>query len=206
MKRCYKCKETKPLTAFSKDISTKDKLVNKCKDCSNAHNTKYFRKNRIARLMYSRNYTQMAKDSISAKKKEYYRNNKEVLKAKSKDFFQKNKRLYSEYQRNRRRNDNQYRLRCNFSSYLSRALKGKKMGVGWEKTLGYTLNDLISHLESLFRKGMSWENYGKHWDVDHKRPISWFSEKEFLDGWKLSNLQPLESSTNSAKRNWYEDK
>jgi hypothetical protein len=206
MKICYKCKKTKPLTCFSKDNSTKDKLVNKCKECAKSHSLDYFNKNRNARLVYSRNYSKEKKEDISAKKKKYYRNNTEVLKTKSRKFFQKNKKHYSRYQREKRHADNQYRLRCNFSSYLSRALKGKKMGVGWEKTLGYTLNDLISHLESLFRKGMSWENYGKHWDVDHKRPISWFSEKEFLDGWKLSNLQPLESSTNSAKRNWYEDK
>ena len=37
MKKCTKCKETKPLMAFSKNCTTKDQLQTYCKKCSNSN-------------------------------------------------------------------------------------------------------------------------------------------------------------------------
>jgi len=69
--------------------------------------------------------------------------------------------------------------------------------------LGFTVDDLIEHLESRFCKGMSWDNYGK-WHIDHIRPDSSFNytsaeDKEFQECWSLSNLQPLWAKDNLIK-------
>jgi hypothetical protein len=95
------------------------------------------------------------------------------------------------------------------------ALRGKKSGRRWETLVGYTVEDLKSHLESLFTEGMSWDNYGRlagsyenSWEVDHVIPISHFSfisaeDEEFKQCWSLSNLQPKWARENRQKSNRY---
>ncbi len=97
------------------------------------------------------------------------------------------------------------RLRINNShtALMGYALKGKKAGCKWEKLVGYTLADLMAHLEAKFADGMTWENYGE-WHIDHIKPRSMFSyaaptDPEFLECWALSNLQPLWELDNLRK-------
>lgn len=71
--------------------------------------------------------------------------------------------------------------------------------------MGYSYESLISHLESQFKEGMTWENYGK-WHVDHKIPVSFFQfnstdDVEFKMCWRLENLQPLWAKENQSKGN-----
>ncbi len=45
MKKCYTCKETKPLTGFNKNKSRKDGLNSICRECSKARSRKYYTEN-----------------------------------------------------------------------------------------------------------------------------------------------------------------
>lgn len=88
---------------------------------------------------------------------------------------------------------------------IGASLKGAKAGRPWETLVGYTLADLVSHLESMFLPGMTWENYGRGgWVVDHKIPKSVFNyssadHHDFLRCWSLENLQPLWERDNLVK-------
>lgn len=80
------------------------------------------------------------------------------------------------------------------------ALKGRSDGALFRR-LGYTEAELIAHLESRFRAGMTWENYGR-WHVDHIRPCALFDQSDpaqFALCWALSNLQPLWAGENLRK-------
>lgn len=60
--------------------------------------------------------------------------------------------------------------------------------------LGCSINEVREHLESQFQPGMSWDNYGHEWDVDHIRPCSKFNifdSAEQQACFHFSNLQPL---------------
>jgi hypothetical protein len=71
--------------------------------------------------------------------------------------------------------------------------------------LGYSANDLKIHIESLFRDGMSWENYGE-WHIDHIKPLSSFENDEDISIVNcLENLQPLWAFENLSKSNKYND-
>lgn len=127
--------------------------------------------------------------------KEWYRDNKE----------KKIKQVVI-YQKKRRQKDIRFRLDNNMRGDIRRALKGKKAGRKWESLVGYTVIDLMKHLEAQFDNKTNWNNYGSYWSIDHKKPKSLFSyilpeDKEFKECWALSNLQPMEKIANIKKGN-----
>lgn len=103
------------------------------------------------------------------------------------------------------------RIEKAISNGIRIALKTKKAGRTWETLVNYSIEALVIHLESQFRDGMTWDNYGSYWHIDHIRPKSWFvyetaEDEEFKKCWSLENLQPLTASENRSKSNRYEGK
>ena len=97
------------------------------------------------------------------------------------------------------------RLNVNLRRSINRSLKHGKMSAQKEQILGYTLKELICHLEKQFQPNMTWENYGSGWHVDHKIPLAVFNfEKptdiDFKRAWALENLQPLWANENVKKQ------
>lgn len=98
----------------------------------------------------------------------------------------------------------EHRVKDSMRNMLTRVLRftGKKKNTKTEDALGYTKNELVSHLESLFDENMSWDNYGSYWEIDHIRPLS----KMIKSGERspsvinaLDNLRPLKVEENRAK-------
>lgn len=86
-----------------------------------------------------------------------------------------------------------------------RSIKEKKAGGKWSKLCGYSLKELMDHLERQFTTGMSWENYGE-WEIDHIIPIASFNfdspdHPDFKLCYALSNLRPLWEIENRKK--WF---
>jgi 5-methylcytosine-specific restriction endonuclease McrA len=70
------------------------------------------------------------------------------------------------------------------------------------KWIGCSGQDLKHHLESKFKDGMTWDNHGSMWEIDHIIPLASASltntsEVVRLSHW--SNLQPLLKHENKAK-------
>jgi len=157
---------------------------------------------------YQRGYYQANAEHLCEKQREYYQTNAEQICEKQREYHQTEE---AKAKRSKRRNDRyqidpSIRIANCMSSAISLALKGKKAGRHWEKLVGYTVNDLMQHLETKFTPEMSWENYGSYWHDDHIVPKSWFAQTdpaEFKACWALSNLQPLEATENIKKGNRY---
>ena len=97
-----------------------------------------------------------------------------------------------------------FRVDSAISGGIRFALKGKKAGRHWETLVGYSLQNLIKHLEKQFDNKMSWDNYGSYWQIDHIKPKASFNytcpeDLEFQECWSLVNLQPLERIANWEK-------
>jgi len=95
-------------------------------------------------------------------------------------------------------------LGCRMRRSVLHSLRKNKAGRHWETLVGYTVHDLKRHLESRFKNGMSWENFGK-WHIDHIVAQARFNfkkpeDKEFRRCWALSNLQPLWAKDNFSKQ------
>lgn len=101
--------------------------------------------------------------------------------------------------------EKRYRLRLNMANSINKSLDGKKNGRSWEKLVGYTLDDLMRHLEKYFQLGMSWGNRGKGgWHIDHSIPIAVFNissptDIDFKKCWALKNLKPMWEAENLKK-------
>jgi len=196
-KHCTICKEQKDLENFCKDKSRRDGYNAKCKSCAK-NLDKVYRKNNPDK-------------AIEWYKKHYY-NNQEKLKAKTVKWRKNNlikARQYSKTSYNRKKDCIDFKINVSMSTGIYKSIKENKDYSHWEDLVGYTVENLMKHLESKFKPGMTWENYGSYWHIDHIKPKSWFqynSSKDpaFRDCWMLENLQPLEAFLNLSKCNRFE--
>lgn len=88
---------------------------------------------------------------------------------------------------------------------MRRVLSCGKNGRTFASVFGYTAEQLKRHLERQFHEGMSWENYGTIWHVDHIVPLASFKletvdDAEFKAAFALTNLRPLWAEDNIEKR------
>lgn len=93
---------------------------------------------------------------------------------------------------------------------LADAMKLKKgyKSARTKELLGCSYEFLCAHLEAKFRDGMTWENYGTHWHIDHIKPCAKFDltkAEEQRKCFHFSNLQPLLDWENLLKSDRYEE-
>lgn len=199
-KVCKKCGVLKNICEFAKNYEYKDGHTNKCKECVNSYQRKIWQNN---------------KEEVANKRKERrlkkidaYRNS-EAIRRKSwrtKHKEEINKK-YREYMRTYRANNVQLRITKTVSKAFKTGLKIKHSKNAIFSKLGYTLQDLMEHLQNQFSDGMNWENYGQ-WHIDHITPQSWLpydsiDDENFHKCWCLQNLQPLWAKDNISKGNRY---
>ena len=78
-KWCYKCKQWKPLSEFSKDKTRKDGLQPYCKECNKRYMKQYYVDNAEARRQYSKQYHAANRDEHIEKMKQYNADNYATL-------------------------------------------------------------------------------------------------------------------------------
>lgn len=69
--------------------------------------------------------------------------------------------------------------------------------------------ELRIHLESKFKPGMSWKNYGPVWHIDHIKPCAKFDltdPAQQRECFHWTNLQPLFALENLQKSDKYAGK
>ena len=176
----YRDKNSEKLKEKSKEY-----YYNNHEKCINDKKS-YYQENRIRKIKEQREYYLKNKDARGEYNKKYHKQNKEVLLVKN-----------NTWKRNKRKESSRYRLYNNMSTSFHAVLKKNKNFKKWGKFVNYTVDELITHLESKFTTGMTWANYGKTgWHVDHIIPQSFFKwdtcdHPAFKACWDLSNLQPL---------------
>jgi hypothetical protein len=177
-------------------------------------NRKYAKEHPDMEAAKTKRYKERHPERVAAVQKAYRANNPEFIRKIIKIWRENNVDSINKQRKKRLRErfienpeyEKRYRLNLNMASSIGMALKGKKNGRSWESLVGYTLDDLIGHLEKQFKPGMTWENRGKGgWHTDHIIPKSAFnfSSPEHLDFkkcWALKNLRPLWEEENLKKK------
>jgi hypothetical protein len=110
-----------------------------------------------------------------------------------------------EYEKQRRKDDINFKLLNNMRCRIGQAVRNKS-GRTME-LVGCSIDDLRKHLELQFTGGMTFKNYGS-WHVDHIKPCSRFNltnPSEQRECFHYTNLQPLWAEDNQTKSDKYED-
>lgn len=135
-----------------------------------------------------------------AKVADYYRTcltdeQKEKRKQKTREWKERNKAITQ---------GPRYKLVIKVLSRFKRL--GAKPLASAEGLLGCSVDSFLAHIESKWEIGMSWDNYGSQWELDHIKPVRTF-DITTLEGQKAcqhyTNWQPLWKSAHYRKT--YED-
>lgn len=103
----------------------------------------------------------------------------------------------------KRRGTTEYKLIHSLRNRLRIALFNNEKSGSAIEDLGCSIKELKCYLESKFKNGMTWQNYGhKGWHIDHIIPLKKFQLKirvELLKACHYTNLQPLWAKDNLTK-------
>ena len=213
MKICRLCNEFKELENFHKKKDTKDGRRNECKECMKKVSEKYRKKEGFLdkRKEYDKKRYEENKETILEQKRNYYLDNKEVILEKKSKWRENNKHIGKKWRENNKERLNSlqkdYREKnphvVAWRAILYRVLNylDKEKESHTIEELGYSAKELKEHIESLFKEGMDWNNWGE-WHIDHIKPLTKFDKKEDLKKINaLENLQPLWAKENLIKSN-----
>lgn len=105
------------------------------------------------------------------------------------------------YSSNKYKNDVNHKLTVICRSFIRRCFHSKN-GERTYEVLGYSTEKLRQRLEFQFTSDMNWNNYGEYWNIDHRKPISRFTEGTPISVINsLSNLKPVKKEENFSKQN-----
>jgi hypothetical protein len=212
---CTKCGEEKPLSEFYKEKLGKYGRRTDCKKCSIKRGKKSPSQSKDKVKKRNKNYYLKHKEKLLKNKKIYHKiywkKNKDKLNKKKQQYRKKNKlrlnKKQSIYQKNRRQTDINYKIRCNLSTRLYLSVKNNYKSIHTLELLGCSIDFLKKYLESQFKEGMSWNNYGFYgWHIDHIKPCASFDLTDInqqKDCFHYTNLQPLWAKDNLTKNDKY---
>ena len=205
-KKQYRLKNKEKIGVSSKQYCLKNK--EKIKLYAQKH---YLEKKAQIKIYNAKRYFEK-KLHIKLINKIYQLNHKSQLLEIQRKYRLVNKKIVNEkatkYVSKRYNENSLVKLRILVATVMRSSLKRVNSAKGcasWESLLGFSRIDLKNHLEEQFSGGMSWDNFGSFWEIEHKIPLSWFKTREQLinRGWRLDNLQPLEKELNREKSNKY---
>lgn len=217
--KCVKC---------GVDTGRTQKQVKYCSDCLKLRlkekRTEAYKKqdkeklkerNRIYRIKNKEKENKRCRD----KSKKYREKNRDKINEKSRIYRINNKEKINKTIKKYRENNFWVKIRSAISCRINETLKLQgvsKNGTSCLFKLDYTIQQLMSYLESKFELWMTWSNWGKYdpkiwddndpatwtWQIDHIIPCSELKydsmdHPNFIKCWSLENLRPL-----SAKQNF----
>lgn len=197
MKTCSKCGAEKDESKFN--IRASGFFYSWCKQCTVACTTarrlsdpvKHNNDVRERRL----SDIECCRKNERERERERRRKNPEVVRQKKRDA--KRKRYHE---------DLPFKVLGLLRTRIYDALKGATKNARTKELIGCPSVWLEVHLESQFKPGMNWENYGPVWHIDHIKPCAAFDlrypeQQKACFHW--TNLQPLFALENLQKSDKY---
>jgi len=230
-RECRSCQRVLPLESFHRRSDISNRRFAQCKTCRSVINKDWRDKNKPRIHAKHREWYLANKEKKLASNRQWIEENLNRHKTQQKEYRARPEikarlqvtskewdMLYPE-RRNARVKKYNDKLRATvvgrlancMRSMIYHSLKGRKNGHHWETLVGYTAEDLRSHIESLWEPWMSWDNWGicsdhqKTWQIDHIRPISSFNITnaecdDFKKCWSINNLRPIPALENILKK------
>lgn len=97
-----------------------------------------------------------------------------------------------------------YAMRRRLTMQLKQAMKTKcASSARVVSFLGCSVDEFKRYLEFQFTDGMTWDNHGKVWHIDHVFPLASVDptdEEALKKAWHYTNMRPLLAKENLRKR------
>lgn len=209
-KHCPKCNATKHLSMFGRSKQRKSGLRPWCKDCHNASNKQWREQNPDKAKAAVSRWEKLNPERVRDKSRRWAEQNREACRKRSQAWRdenpEKSKACIKAHYYQKRSKDLSYLLRNRVGNMVRSCLVSGKGGRRTFSVLGYSLEELRTHLERQFSKQMTWEAFANgEIHIDHIVPISSFNITtteciDFRRAWALSNLRPLWASDNIRKK------
>lgn len=200
--KCGTCNVSKPTDEF---IHRNGKPQGQCKICRNEYIRRY--RNERASGERTKNEVQVVNNGKVCTKcnswkplteyptrKSIHGYRHECKECKKKILFEYGQNVYNEKRRTRKKEDANYRVLCNHRHYIYKCLtRYSRKCKSTVEYIGCDVDTLVKWLEYQFDEGMTWENYGKVWTIDHVIPLSKFdltNEKNQKVAFNWSNMHP----------------
>lgn len=209
-KICVICKELKSVCDYHKDSKGLYGVRAACKKCNYQKILDYRLANPVSYDSTKKKWHRSEKGKVCNNKCR----NTEEFKMTLKVYRAVNRGRINAWHRNYRTSSTLRHLYAMMSGSIASSLKTSRVSKNkrkWETLAGYTVEDLKAHFDQLLsEKGLTWDGLGKVWEIDHKRPVSWFSfssleDPQIKECWALDNLQPLLIAENRRKLNRWSD-
>ena len=202
-KVCSKCKMVKTLNEFYKDSSQKSGYYPSCRTCK--HNTVKELAQKYS-LLAGRETKEKKVCSQCKKEKNVSEYSKNRCHKDGLDNVCKHcKRIYNcAYTKTRAQYDPEFKLHSNLRCRLGRALRGKSKTQTTRQLIGLDFEMFTKWIEYQLEEGMTMQNYGSVWQLDHVLPISSFNlldEEELQKAMNWKNIRPLLPLRNIQKSN-----
>jgi hypothetical protein len=163
-KVCSVCQVKKSVDHFEK---RNDKPTYRCKVCASQYHKNYYIKN-ADKL---KNKTSEFRNNNPEYMKNWRKNNAEKVTNQKINWCRKNNDKINENERNRRKNDIEYKIKKNLRRRVNQTITRDYKSSSTLELLGCSTYDFLKYMESKFMDGMNWDNYGQ-WHIDHIKPCS----------------------------------
>lgn len=228
-KKCYKCNKIKAFNFFTKNKRYKDGFNDVCKSCRKkinierkekdkqyyqdnrdkiiSQNKQNYLNNKKERLEYSSLYYENNKEKLKEYNKKWKNLNPNKVKKYKKKFKIKNPDYHNQYQKQKYK-EIEYKIKSNIRSRIYNALIDESKNNSTIELLGCDIKSYKQYIESMFVEGMSWDNHGDVWEIDHIKPCTSFDltkESNQLECFNYINTRPLFKTTEIAKYLGYDD-
>lgn len=102
------------------------------------------------------------------------------------------------------KNNLHHKLKDRISSRIRQVMRQRKTTKSDHTAIlvGCSMEQLKQHLQEQFSPEMSWQNYGRYWEIDHIRPCCSFDLTKVEEQkvcFHYSNLRPLTAPANRSK-------
>ena len=204
MKKCCHCQEEKELIEFCKNKNSKDGYDYKCRKC----NALRYQENKEKWAPAKRKYDEKNREYLLLKKREYCAAHRKEKEAYDKIYRKNNRDKIKQYKinwENRNKNNPILKVKRNLRRRIHHVLVNRYKSDSTMNLLGCAIEDFFEYLESKFKEGMTWQNYGSgadKWHIDHIKPCCDFDltrEEEQRKCFHYTNMQPLWQKDNLKK-------
>ena len=169
--------------------------------CSKCYKDKYYAEHREKLIAQMVEYDAEHRKEKKAYNAKYGTEHLEEKTAYMIKYYKEHRKERAKYERERRKNDVQFRLAAYLRSRVGEAVRRGRRAGSAVRDLGCSVAQFKLFIENQWDEGMTWDNYGE-WHLDHVLPLSSFDltdRSQFITACNWLNYQPLWALDNISK-------